>query len=349
MAGTMQAMNTYIAPNTLIDLTAKQVARYSITELVRAAAHEDHATLRFYDECSRAVAEKTGQQASALRSYFVPGDVLQRDLQATAGSGAYLVDTQVMGFGSALYAAGLTTRLPLRRVAAKGNATVATMTAKPTTTWLAGETAELADAAPTFGTVGFTPKTCGTVAWLSRQLVTQSPDGLRFVEQQMAAAVAEARDVAFIQGSGASGQPTGLLTLSGTTSQSGTSLNYAAIAAMIKNAEGYGGGTPHVLMGVTVAELLRQRAKVSGSGPIFDGGSVDGLPTHVSRAVPDDAMLVFDPTLVTEVTWGAMEVAVTPLASPEVFRRGAVGVRIMMTLDYGVDRAASISKSVSIT
>ena len=341
-------MDAHIPPNTVIDLTSKQAARYSIIELIRAAAHEDHAVLRFYDECSRAVAEKTGQQPSALRSYFVPGDVLQRDLQATTGSGAYLVDTQVMGFGGALYAAGLTTKLPLRRVAAKGNATVATMTAKPTTTWLSGETAELADAAPTFGSVSFVPKTCGTVAWLSRQLVTQSPEGLRFVEAQMAAAVAEARDVAFIQGSGGSGEPVGLLTLGGTTSTSGTSLSYAGVAAMIKSASGYT-GTPHVLMGVTTAELMRQRAKASGSGPIFEGGSVDGLPTHVSRAVPDNAMLIFDPSLVTEVTWGAMEIAVTPLASPEVFRRGAVGVRIMLSLDYGADHPASISKSTSVT
>lgn len=341
-------MDAHTPPNTVIDLTSKQAARYSIIELIRAAAHEDHATLRFYAECSAAVAEKTGQQPTALRSYFVPGDVLQRDLQATSGSGAYLVDAPVMGFGGALYAAGLTTKLPLRRVAAKGNATIATMTAKPTTTWLSGETAELADAAPTFGSVAFVPKTCGTVAWLSRQLITQSPDGLRFVEAQMAAAVAEARDVAFIQGTGLLGQPTGLLTLAGTTSQSGTSLNYAGIAAMIKNASGYS-GTPHVLMGVTTAELMRQRAKVSGSGPIFENRSIDGLPTHESRAVPADAMLIFDPSLVTEVTWGAMEIAVTPLASPEVFRRGAVGVRIMMSIDYGVDRPASISKSTSIT
>jgi HK97 family phage major capsid protein len=348
--GTMPAMKTHTTTDTILDLPKRVLDRYSIGELIRAAAHEDTNTLAFYSEISDSVAAKTGQQPSATRSFFVPGDYMRRDLTvATPSAGGYLVDAPVLDFAGALHAASLTSRLPLRRIPAKGNASVAVMVDAPTTTWLSSESAEIADAAPTFGTRSATPKTVSTVAWLSRQLVLQAPASPGFAEQQMAAEMAKAIDTAFVSGSGASGQPTGLLTLSNTTNQSGTSLAYTGVTAMVKAAEGYSANQPHVLMGVDTAALMRQRAKVTGSGPILDGGSVDGLPTIVSRAVPANAMLVFDPTLIAEVRWGALEIAVTPFASPDAFKRGAIGVRLIQSLDWIVDHPVAVAKSTSIT
>ena len=51
----------------------------------------------------------------------------------------------------------------------------------------------------------------------------------------------------------------------------------------------------------------------------------------------------------TEVRFGALEVVVTPLASASAFNRGAIGVRLMTSIDYMTDFAAAIAKSTSIT
>jgi hypothetical protein len=342
--------NAYTIAGPVIGMTRKELDRFSLSDLVRAAAHEDVGQLSFHSGISDAVAAATGQQASATRSFFIPADVMRRDMTAGSGpTGGYLVDSPVVDFAGALHAASLTARLPMRRIPAKGNASVGAMTGTPTTTWLSGENDEAADAAPTFGTKSAVPKTISTVAWLSRQLVLQAPMSAGFVEMQRAAALAKAIDTGFVQGAGSAGEPTGLLTLAGTSATSGSSLAYSGVVAMQKATEGYSANPPHVLLGVDAAALLRQRAKISGSQPILDNGRVDNLPTFVSRAMPADAMLMFDPTLRAEIRWCALEVTITPLGSPDAFKHGAVGVRLIQSIDWITDHPSVISKSTSIT
>jgi HK97 family phage major capsid protein len=229
-----------------------------------------------------------------------------------------------------------------------GYSTLTVATTAATTTWLSDEYATIADAAMAFGQRAAAPKTVSTVGFISKQLDLTSPTAAGFIEQQFASALATAVDTAFVSGSGASGEPTGLLTLAGTTSQSGTSLAYSGVCAMLGAAEGWG-GTPHVLMGKDTAKLLRQRAKVTSGDPIFANGSIDGLPTIVSRAMPDAGMLVLDPTLITDVRFGALEVVVTPLASATAFRTGAIGVRLMESVNWMTDFPAAAAKATSIT
>lgn len=340
---------SHLPPSGFLDLPKRQADRYSLGELIRAAAYDDKSVLPFYNEISEAIAAKTKQQPSTFRSFFVPNDVLARDMTAAGVSGSnYLVDTQVASFASALFSTSITARLPLRRAQLTGNGTIAAITTAPTVGWLAGEGVEAVDAGPVFGQRAMTPKTVATTQFVSRQLDLQSPGAISFVESQMGRALAQAVDVAFISGTGASGQPTGLLTLSGTTNQSGTSLDYSGVSTMIAAAEGYG-GTPHALMGKDTAKLLRQRAKVSGGTPIYENGSVDGLPSIVSRAVPDAGLLIFDPTLIAEARWGTVEITISPLASPTAFKSGSIGVRLMLSLDWAVDHPAVVAKSTSIT
>ncbi|MCU0940206.1 MAG: phage major capsid protein [Burkholderiaceae bacterium] len=336
---------------THLGLTKREIERYSIIDLISAAARDDAGRLSFYSSISEAVAAKTGQQATTHRSYLIPSDVLVRDLTAGGGgsAGGFLVaGTQASPFGAALFATSVTARLPLRRVPMVGNAAVAVATTAPTVTWLATEATETSDAAMAFGQRNAVPKTVSAVQFISRQLDLQAPSSAAFVEQQLGAAVAKAIDVAFVNGSGINGQPMGLLGLSGTTSQSGSSLNYAGVTAMIKASEGYG-GQPWVLMGVDAARLLRQRAKVTSGDPIYGNGTVDGLSSIVSRALPDDSMIVLDPSTINELRWGAVEVTVTPLASPTAFKAGAIGVRVMASVDWTVDHPATVAKAVSIT
>lgn len=339
----------HIPAEAFAGLTKTQADRFSIGDLIQAAATDDAGRLSLYRSVTQRIERQTGRPVSTLNSFYLPGEYLARDLTAgSAAGGGYLTDSKVPVFGSALFATSITARLPMRRVPMQGNGSVAVVTTAPTTTWLSTEASDAADAAMAFGSRAATPKTVAATQFISRHLNLSAPGASALVEQQLGAGLSKAVDVAFINGSGASGQPTGLLGLAGTTNQSGTTLAYSGVCTMIAATEGYG-GTPHVLMGKDTAKLLRQRARVTSGSPIFDGGTVDGLPAIVSRAVPDDAMIVLDPALVTEMQWGTIELVVTPLATPTAFRTGTIGVRALLSIDWSVDHAATVAKSTSIT
>jgi HK97 family phage major capsid protein len=279
---------------------------------------------------------------------MIPDDYVQRDMTAAGVSGSnYVVGTE-LSFASALYANSIVAKLPMRRASLTGNGLMAITTTTPTSTWLNAEDAVIADASMVFGQRSATPKNVATTCFVSKQMDLTAPAVIAYVEQMMAAKLAQDIDAAFVNGSGASGQPAGLLTIAGTTTQSGTTLAYSGVCTMIAAAEGYG-GVPHVLLGKDTAKLLRQRAKVTSGTTIFDGGTIDGLPAIVSRAVPDDALLVFDPALITEVRFGPLEILASPLATPAAFARGAIGVRLIASVDFMVDNAAAVAKSTSIT
>ncbi|HMM85344.1 phage major capsid protein [Azohydromonas sp.] len=332
-----------------LDLTVRQASRYSLGELIRAAAHDDKSVLPFYREISEAIAAKTGQQPTTFRSFYIPNDVLVRDMTASGSSGSnYLVGTQNAGFAGALFATSITARLPLRRAQLTGNGTIAAVTTAPTVAWLSDEATQAPDGAPVVGQRSMTPKTIATTQFVSKQFDLQSPGAISFVEQQMGAALAKAVDVAFISGGGSGGEPLGLLQVPNTVSQSGTTLAYSGVCTMIAAAEGYG-GAPVAIMGVDVARLLRQRAKITSGEPIYSNGKLDGLDVFVSRAAPDDAMVLLDPTLIAEARWGTVEVTISPLASPTAFRYGGIGVRLMLSIDWAVDHPSTIAKSTSIT
>jgi hypothetical protein len=349
-AGILPAMQrNHLPPDSYLDLPRKQLDRYSLAELIGATDRGDQRTLQFYRECSDAIAERSGRHPGTISGYFIPSDYLMRDMTVAGVSGSnYIVGTQQLSFGGSLFASSITARQPLRRAALTGNGTLTVATTAATSTWLSAEDAQIADAAMAFGQRSATPKTISTVALISKTMDLSAPAVASYIEQQFGAKAGQDIDTAFINGSGNSGEPLGLLIMSGTTSQSGTNLAYSGVCTMIAAAEGYS-GTPHVLLGKDTAKLLRQRAKVTSGEPIFSNGTVDGLPTIVSRAMPADAMLVFDLALLTEVRFGAMEVVVSPLATPTAFRVGAIGIRLMQSVDFLTDHAAAVVKSTSIT
>jgi HK97 family phage major capsid protein len=90
----------------------------------------------------------------------------------------------------------------------------------------------------TFGQVAGTPKTVGAYFEISDRLLKQmTPAGEAFVLTEAGKAVAAAVDVALINGSGSSGQPTGILGTSGIGSESGGTLTWATTVSAINDVE----------------------------------------------------------------------------------------------------------------
>lgn len=344
-------MNTHLT-RTLgpsLKLTRSQIERFSITELVGACVNEDGAVTARYRAISDDLQEACGRITSTHRSFYLPPEVITRDLAVgTASAGGYLVNTDRL-FGTSLFAASVFGRLPMVPLPLKGNATV-TNALSVETAWQAGESTEITHAAPTFGQGALTPKTAGAVTKVSRTLSVQlGVDGEAFVQGVLGRKLGEGVDFALLQGSGSAGSPLGVLNTPDVASVTGANLQWSGVVDMIGTAEGYGVDGLAFVCGVNAAKLLRKREKAAGSGVILDGGRIDNIPVYVTRAMPTDALVLAPWDSVAMASWSPVEVTVTPVASREDFISGKVGVRLLWTVDFLAMNPTAIAKSTSIT
>lgn len=341
---------TYHLNGPALGLTTKERERFSLFNLVRARLLGDAEALREFNGISEATLAQNKAAASGLGGHVLPSDSLsRRDLTvAAAAGGGYLKPTEV-DYASALLAASVAEWLPLRRVPLQGDLSMGTgLTVS--TAWQSTEATSISHSDPDFGVSVATPKTVGCVVTASRLLwMALLAGGRAFLEAQLARAMAAAKDTAFINGTGASGQPLGLLNASGTTSTSGTSLAWAGICTLIDAADGYEADGMAFVLGNTTAKLLRQREKAAGSGFILSGGTIDGVPAYVTRSAPADSLLVFPAGRIVAAEWGALEVAITETASASAFATGKVSIRLMQSVDWLAEKPALVGKSSSIT
>ena len=280
----------------------------------------------------------------------------KRDLGAASGSaGGYLVGTANQSFIELLRNRSVAFNMGARSLSGlTGNVTIPRQTGAGTAYWLANETTAATESQQTFGQLSLTPKTVGAYTEISRQLALQSsPDAEGLVNADLAAVVALAVDTAVLNGSGASGQPTGIINTAGIGSVTGTSIAYAGILEFQTDTAGSNAlfGSSGYVTTPAVAALLMQRVKfTSTASPIWEGnvldGSITGLRAMASNQLPSANLLfgAFDQVIVGE--WGVLEVEVNPYAN---FAAGIMGVRAMYSVDVGVRYAAAFSLATSVT
>jgi HK97 family phage major capsid protein len=206
----------------------------------------------------------------------------------------------------------------------------------------------------TFGQLALSPKTVGAYTEVSRQLTLQSsPDAESLVMSDLADVVAIAVDLAALNGSGASGQPTGIINTGGIGAVTGTSLAYAGVLEFQTDvASGNAlNGTCGYVTTPSVAALLMQRVKVASTySPVWEGnvldGTVTGFKAMSSNQMPAANMIFGDFSQVIIAEWGVLEVEVNPYTN---FQAGIIGVRAMYSVDVGVRYAAAFSLATSIT
>lgn len=332
-----------------LGLTRTELDAYSLSELIMAAAMVDSNKLRRYREITDAIHAKTGEAPTTISSFFIPHEFATRDLTAASASGGgYLADTQV-SFGTGLWGSNLIGRLPIRIEPLRGNLSSAEV-ASVSTQWLQTEATEASHASPQFTAAAATPKTVCSFSLGSNTFQAQAGvEGLRFVERAMGAQLAQDVSKALINGSGTSGQPQGLLNTPSTVDVPGTTLGWSGVRDMIAAAEGYTVDGLVFVAGITAAKTLRNRELASGSGMVFADGKIDGIPVYVSRCAPDDSLVLAPWPLVAMCTWGAIELTVTPFASPTAFKNGQIGIRLIWSVDFYADHPSAIAKSTSIT
>jgi len=349
-------------PASRLGLTRIETQRFSLARAIVACRDGDWKNAPFELECSREIAKKLGRMMEPT-NFFVPFEVMERPVEAkrdltvaTAGAGGFLVSTDNIGFIEMLRNRSVAFRMGARRLSGlQGSVTVPRQSAGATAVWLANEASTITESQQTFVQMALAPKNVGAYTEISRQLLLQSsPAAEGIVTDDLAQVVATAADLGVLNGSGAGGQPTGIIGTAGIGGVTGTALAAAGIIDFMTDvaASNVTPARPGYVTTPAVAALLMVRPELptTGTTRMWTGnlwdGAMFGLPAMSSNQMPTADMLFGDWNEVVVGEWGVLEVEVNPYAN---FQAGIIGVRAIYSMDVGVRRPFAFSLATSIT
>jgi HK97 family phage major capsid protein len=166
--------------------------------------------------------------------------------------------------------------------------------------------------------------------------------------------MALAVDLAALEGTGSSGQPSGISVTAGIGSVTGTSLDLADCIEFQTDVATGNALTPNCAYVTTpaVAGLLSARARISSTDSVtlWQGnvleGRIEGYRARTTTQVTAASMVFGDFEQVVIGEWGFLEMALNPYAS---FAAAITGIRAIQSVDIGIRQAAAFSRATSIT
>ena len=244
-----------ISPSLEVGLTEREIENFSIMSLirgsVRGASQSDREACAFEREAIEAAAETATRNGHKdPQGLLLPAEVMQsfiteRMMDAMgirtllAGTDTQLVPTEhraasyidILRNASSVMSAGARMLSDL-----SGNVDIPRMATSAGAAWISAEHGDSADGEPTWETVSLTPKDVSRSVPISRRMRQQaSPAVEGLVRLDLAQSVALAIDLGALEGSGAAGQPTGVLNQTGVnkpTQFSGVNPTFAEVVAM---------------------------------------------------------------------------------------------------------------------
>ncbi len=353
----MTAAQTTQATN--LDLSTKDQKRFSVFKAIRALTDKNWRGAEFELECHSEILKRTGLQESVHGGFYVPLDIQHRDLTVgtpTAGGNLVGTDLQPQNFIDLLRARSVCAGLGMTMLPGLvGNVAIPKLTGAATAYWLTNEATAITESQQTIGQLALAPKTLGAYTELSRLLMLQStPAAEALVMQDFAKVMALAIDLAVLEGSGASGQPTGISQTGGIGSVTGTSIDLAkCIEFQTDLATGNALATNCAYVTTpAVAGLMMGRARISSTdsatlwkGNVLDG-QIEGFRATTTTQVTAASMVFGDFSQVVLGEWGMLEIALNPYAS---FATAITGIRAIQTVDVGIRQAGAFSRATSIT
>jgi HK97 family phage major capsid protein/HK97 family phage prohead protease len=364
----IRAMSNKPLPTADIGMDKREVKNYSVMRVLNALANPTDASAQraaaFERECSEAAGAKLGKQA---RGFLVPFEVQQRDLNVTtAADGGRLVATDLLAgsfidlLRNAMVIDGMGTRMMTGLV---GNVAIPKLTGAATAYWVA-ENAAPTESQQTIGQVTMSPKTVGAFTDISRRLLLQSSLSVeQMVQQDLATVLGLAIQQAAINGSGASNQPSGLLTLvtpsviGGTNGLAPTWAHMVGLETNVATANA-DIGTLGYLTNARVRGRLKGTEKFSaGTGaPVWaDGGTpLNGYRAAVTNGVPSNLVKGSSGAVCSAIIfgnfadlmigmWGGLDLTVDPYSGSTA---GTVRVVALQDVDVAVRNVESFATMV---
>lgn len=359
----MQLVTRELQPDRapVLVLSQKERQRYSLLRALSCAAEGHWRDAPMEKEISDELHKSLGNKHPLrLQEFIAPVDVLQRrDLNtAVATAGGFLVENEVPSVIAALGNRLILNRLGIERMTGlKANQTIARVGATATCTWQVTESTEAAETTTlSLSQAVLSGKTVLAYIEMSRQLKMMAPDmAEQTARNNMAQALAaEVERVAF-NGSGASGEPLGLLNTSGIGSFNGASIDYADVLESQTDVLGANALGEESALGYAcrpaVAAVLAQRQGFSTLTPLWVGalnaGQIVGAPAYSSLTIPDATLVCGDFQKMLLAEWGAgVTITVNPYAN---FQAAITGYQAALTMDVGLAWQSAFTAATSVS
>jgi len=335
-----------------IGLTRKEIRQFSLVRAIAALANPGDRRLReaaaFEFEVSEAAAQRYGRSAQGV---MVPTDVLgvwKRDLNTSDDNELVATNLLANEFIDVLRNSASVMQAGARMLPGLvGNVAIPKKTAAATAGWISTEGGAASESEATFGTVSLTPKTVGAFTDVTRQLILQSTPAIEaLVRDDLTQALALAIDKGALEGSGASGQPTGILNTAGVNKPSSfaaavpTFAEMVALETAVAEDNALFGNLAYITDAATYGGL-KTKSKDSGSGMfVLENGEANGYPViRTQQATAGNVFFGnFSDCLIG--MWGGIDVLVDPYTSSNT---GTVRVRALQTVDVAVRNAVSFA------
>ena len=206
-----------------VELEQRDHSNYQIADGLRAMLTGDWSSrgAGLVRELSQEVMRSSGVSASSERSFYVPFSALTRATYVVGGAttGGNLVETDLMDqdFIEALRNASPVMGLGVRSMTGLvGDVAIPRRSGVASTYYLSSETTAITQSESTFDQVTMSPKNLAALSKYSRQTLIQATPGIEsLVRTDLTDGILAALDSAIINGSGSSGQPTGIRNVSG--------------------------------------------------------------------------------------------------------------------------------------
>jgi len=344
-----------------IGMNTKEVQNFSMMRAIHALANptdrraQEAAAFEF--ECSRAAADAYGKTAQGI---MLPADVLRnwkRDMNVTtANDGATINnDADLVGedFRAGDFIDALRNQSSVMSAGARmlgglsGDVKIPKKTAASSANWINGEGVAAAESEMTIGNVSLSPKTLGAFTDVTRQLLIQSSlDVESLIRDDLTKAMAIAIDKAGLEGTGSSGQPTGILSTTGvnTVTAFGAAAPTFAEAISLETAvaeDNALNGNLSYILPASMAGALKGTATDTGSGRfVLQGGQINGYNAIVSNQCTAGNMYFgnFDDLLIG--MFGGLDLVVDPYTASTT---GTVRVVALQSVDVAVRHATSFA------
>jgi HK97 family phage major capsid protein len=201
------------------------------------------------------------------------------------------------------------------------------------------------------GQIAISPKSCGGLIEFSRQLSLQAAVE-QYVRNELLRTVGTLVDQAVLNGTGAAGQPLGLLNTAGLATQSGTALAHTGAVAMKTSCANANARDESIafLTTPTVRGLLEGRERgTNGDGFIWDNDRIASRPGYATTDMPAGGMVAGDFADVLLALWGpGFEVSLNPYEQGK-FQQGIIQARLVVSLDVAVGHPGAFTVAATVT
>lgn len=340
-----------------IGLTEKERKRFSILRLTRALSNP---AVRAYRE-DAAFELEASEAAQSKRGYGGEGvtiptdvlgrwrsDVMVRDLNTSDDSAIIDEDFRASEFIDVLRNQTSVMRAGARMLTGlEGNVAIPKKATASSGGWIATEGGTASESEPTFGQVTLSPKVIGAFTDITRLMQQQSSMDIEaLVRDDLAQALALGIDLGGLEGSGASGQPTGVLNTGGIN----TVANFAAavptfaetvsLETALAEDNALIGNLAYITDAATYGGM-KTTAKDAGSGiMVLENGEANGYMAYRSQQATAGNVYFGNWQDLLIGMWDGLDILVDPYTASNT---GTVRIVALQTVDVAVRNAVSFA------